>query len=105
MNITSIQGMNAYTANTQMAETASVQNDNKEASAPPNNKESTQTRQEAFQVEITPQALTLQAQKQQELAKEEQDQQSTLQSFKDKQMDQSMNPPQVLPGGQLNIVA
>nr|WP_319394923.1 hypothetical protein [uncultured Desulfobacter sp.] len=106
MNITGIQGLNAYTANAQMADTAPVQNNNKEATAATDiNKENAQTLQEAFQVEITPQALTLQSQKQQDLAQEEQNQQPTLQNFKDGQMDQSMNQPQVLRGGQVNIIA
>ncbi len=106
MNIAGIQGLNAYTANAQMADTAPVRNNNREATpATDINKENPRTRQEAFQVEITPQALTLQAQKQLDLAQEEQNQQSTLKSFKDDQMDQSMNQPQVLRGGQVNIIA
>jgi hypothetical protein len=102
MNITGIQGMNAYTANAQMADTASVQNNNKEATAtPPINKESSQALQEAFQVEITPQALTLQAQKKQDPAQEELNQQPTLQNLQNQQMDQR----QTRQGSQLDIIA
>ena len=74
MNITSIQGMNAYTANTLMSDTASVQNNNKEATDVDPIKESTQPPQEAFQVEITQQALTLQAQNTKDLVNEDQEQ-------------------------------
>lgn len=102
MNISSIQGMNAYTANAQMAETAPVQNNTKEATAPAaDNEKSTQTPQEAFQVEITPQALTLQTQKQQDSPQEELNQQPTLQNLKTQQMDQ----PQVQQGSQLDVFA
>ena len=71
MDINSIQTLNAYTANAQMADTATVQNNNKETTAVAAGKESTQTLQEAFQVDITPQALTLQAQNKQDMAQEE----------------------------------
>ena len=104
MEINRIQTMKAYAANSQMAETATVQNTNKEATTAVTDKQSTQTLQEAFQVEITPQALTLQAQKDQEMAQEEQEmypqlnlqsiasqemetQQPTLQNFKTQQME------------------
>ncbi|WP_020590138.1 hypothetical protein [Desulfobacter curvatus] len=80
MDINNIQGMNAYKANTLMADTASVRNDNnKEATGTEPNGESTRTLQEAVQVEITQQAMTLQAERKKDLVKEEQDQQLTQQ--------------------------
>nr|WP_320193309.1 hypothetical protein [uncultured Desulfobacter sp.] len=76
MNIYSIQGMNAYTANTQMADTASVQNTNKQATETDTEltPQSTQTLQQAFQVEITQEAMTLQSQKEENLAEKDQKQ-------------------------------
>nr|WP_321395628.1 hypothetical protein [uncultured Desulfobacter sp.] len=103
MDINNIQRMNAYTANAQMTNTASVLNNNKEATAAVTDGESTQTLQEAFQVEITPEALTLQSQRKQDTAQKEQEMnpQLTPQSFKTQQMDQL----QTKQGSQLNIVA
>lgn len=74
MDINSIQGLNAYTANSLTTETASTRNTNKEAAGAEPDREKTQPHQEAFQVEITEQAMTLQTQNKQALAKEEQDQ-------------------------------
>lgn len=101
MDISNIQGMNAYATNAQTAYTASVQNDKMEATATAPGKESTPTRQEAFQVEITPQALTLQAQKQQDSTEKELTQQPTLQNLKDEQMYQLQN----RQGSRLDIIA
>lgn len=96
MNINSIQGMNAYTANVLKADTASVQNNNKEATGVEPNKERTQTVQEAFQVDITQQALALQAENTEDLAKEDQKQQIT-QQIQQTQQTQS--------GSQVDIIA
>nr|WP_319493340.1 hypothetical protein [uncultured Desulfobacter sp.] len=103
MEINRIQTMKAYAANSQMAETVTVRNTNKEATGVVTDKQSTQTLQEAFQVDITPQALTLQAQREQEMPQEEQEMetqlnllniknqemetQPTLQNFKTQQME------------------
>ncbi len=73
MNINNIQGMNAYKANLLMADTASVQNKNKETGVEPN-KESTQPVQKAFQIDITQEALALQAKSTENLAEEDQEQ-------------------------------
>ena len=100
MDINSIQGINAYTANTLMSDTGSVQNNNKEVTGVEPIKENTQTLQEAFQVEITQQALTLQAQNTDDLAKEDQVQMT-------EQTQQALEAPS-LPGqrvSQLDIVA
>nr|WP_320014530.1 hypothetical protein [uncultured Desulfobacter sp.] len=98
MNINNIQGMNAYTANVLMADTVSVQNNNKEATGVEPNEESIQPVQEAFQVDITQEALALQAKNTEDLANEDQEQQLTQQS----QQPQSF---QGLPGSQLDIIA
>lgn len=79
MDMNSIQGINAYKANVRMADTASVQNNNKEVTGVEPNKESTQTVQKAFQVDITQEALALQAENTEDLAKEDQEQQITQQ--------------------------
>jgi len=79
MDINSIQGMNAYTANVLMTDTASVQNNNKEATGVEPNKESTQPVQEAFQVDITQEALALQTKNTENPAEEDQKQQISQQ--------------------------
>ncbi|MCG8550411.1 MAG: hypothetical protein MI799_08420 [Desulfobacterales bacterium] len=71
MNIHSIQGMNAYTDNMQVAGTASVRNNNKEETGAQTYQENTQPLQQAFQVEITQQAMTLQAQSKENPAEED----------------------------------
>ena len=101
MDINSIQGMNAYTANVPMADTASVRNNNKEATGIEPNKESTQPVQEAFQVDITQEALALQAENTDDLAKEDQEQQITQQN----QQIQQAQSFQARQGGQLDIIA
>lgn len=98
MDMNSIQGINAYKANVRMADTASVRNNNKEATGVEPNKENTQTVQKAFQVDITQEALALQTENTEDLAKENQEQQITqqiqqTQSFQNRQ------------GSQLDIVA
>jgi len=93
MNINGIQGMNAYTANVLMADTVSIRNTNKEATGVEPNKESIQPVQEAFQVDITQEALALQAKN-----TEDQEQQITQQN----QQTQSF---QGRPGIQLDIIA
>lgn len=80
MDINSIQGMNAYTANALMADTTSVRNNNKEATGVELNKASSQPIQEAFQVDITPEALALQSENTDAFAKEEQEQTQTMQT-------------------------
>ncbi|MGD9824398.1 hypothetical protein [Desulfobacter sp.] len=80
MNINSIQGMNAYTANALMADTTSVQNNTKEATSVDLNKASSQPVQEAFKVDITPEALALQSENTEALAEEAQDQLQTMQT-------------------------
>lgn len=60
MDIKSFQTMNAYTANALFADTASVQNSPKETPDVEPNAGRPQTVQEAFQVNITQQALALQ---------------------------------------------
>ncbi len=98
MDINSIQGMNAYTANVLMADTVSVQNNNKEATGVEPNKERTQTVQKAFQVDITQEALALQTENTEDLAKEDQEQQITQQI-------QQTQPIQGRQGSQLDIIA
>jgi len=75
MDINSIQGMNTYTANMRMTDTGSVQNNNKEATGVEPNKESPQPVQEAFKVDITREALALQAENTEDLDTEDQEQQ------------------------------
>lgn len=87
MNINGIQGTNAYTANALMADTTSVQNNNKEATGVEPVKESSQTRQEAFQVEITQQALRLQAESTKDLAPKNPNQQLSQQGRQGSQID------------------
>jgi len=98
MDINSIQGMNTYTANLRMADAGSVQKNNKEATGVEPNKESTQPVQEAFKVDITQEALALQAENTEDLEKEDQEQQI------DRQIQQ---PPsfQGRQGSQLDIIA
>ncbi len=98
MDMNSIQGMNAYTANVLMANTVSAQNNNKEATGVEPNKESTQPVQEAFHVDITQEALALQAENTEDLAKEDQEQQITQQN----RQTQSFQGRQ---GSQLDIIA
>ena len=74
MDINSIQGMSAYAANAQVAKTASVQNNNKEVTNAELYKEGTQTLQEAFQVDITQEALALQTENPEDLAQKSQEQ-------------------------------
>ncbi|WP_462268354.1 hypothetical protein [Desulfobacter sp.] len=98
MDINSIQGMNTYTANLRMADTGSVQKNNKEAAGVEPNKESAQPVQEAFKVDITKEALALQAENTEDLEKEDQEQQidrqiQQAQSFQGRQ------------GRQLDIIA
>lgn len=101
MNINSVQGMNAYTANALMADTASVQNNNKDATNVELDKEPIQPVQEAFQVNITQEALALQAENAEDLAREDQEQQLT-QQIQQAQLPQQF---QGQPGGQLDIIA
>ena len=70
MGIQNIQGMNAYTANALITDTASVQNSPKEKTDVETNMERTPATQEAFQVNITQQALALQAENTEDMAKE-----------------------------------
>lgn len=98
MDMNSIHGMNAYTANVPMADTASVRNNNKEATSIEPAKESTQPVQEAFQVNITQEALALQTQNTEDLAKKDQEQQVAQQN----QQDQSFQGRQ---SNQLDIIA
>ncbi|MGM0654609.1 MAG: hypothetical protein ACQETR_04695 [Thermodesulfobacteriota bacterium] len=98
MDINSIQGMNTYTANLRMADTGSVQKNNKEATGVEPNKESTQPVQEAFKVDITREALALQAENTEDLEKEDQEQQL----YRQIQQPQSFQGRQ---GSQLDIIA
>ncbi|NWH04347.1 hypothetical protein [Desulfobacter latus] len=101
MDINSIQGMKAYTTNVRLTDTASVQTNNKEATSVEPNKEITQSVQEAFKVEITPEALALQAENTENPDKENQDQQIARQ-IQQTQQNQSFQGRQ---GGQLDIIA
>lgn len=101
MDINSIQGMNSYTANLRMADTGSVQKNNKEATGVEPNKESTQPVQEAFKVDITQEALALQAENTEDLEKEDQEQQIDRQ-IQQTQQTQSF---QVRQGRQIDIIA
>lgn len=101
MNINSIQGMNAYTSNALTADTTSVQSNNKESTGLQADKDSSQTLQEAFQVDITQQALALQAENTEDLADEDLAQQLAQQAQQAQQNGQS----QGRQGGQLDIVA
>ncbi|WP_321416113.1 hypothetical protein [uncultured Desulfobacter sp.] len=107
MNIYNIQGMNAYTANAPMAEKAPVQNNNKQATDTELNQENTQTLQQAFQVEITQQAMTLQAQKKEDLAEKDQvqltDQQTTQVQLN--AQTQQAGPLQNQQGARIDIIA
>ena len=90
MDMNIIQGMDAYTANVLMADTVSVQNNITEVTGVEPNKESTQPVQEAFQVDITREALALQAENTEDPAIENQEQQITQQNqqnqhFQDRQ--------------------
>lgn len=78
MDIKNIQGMNAYTANTL---TADVQNNLNEKQDVKTNTESTQTTQEAFQVNITQQALELQAENTEEPVKQNEEQLFAQQTY------------------------
>lgn len=80
MDINSIQGMSAYAANALMAKTASVQSNNKEVTNAELYKEGTQTVQEAFQVDITQEALALQAENPEDLAQKDQEQLQPVQT-------------------------
>ncbi len=80
MDINSIQGMNVYTANALMANTTSVRNNTKEATSIELNTASSQPVQEAFKVDITPEALALQSENTEALAKEEQEQPQAMQT-------------------------
>ena len=100
MDINSIQGMNTYTANLRMADTGSVQNNNKEVTGEPN-KESPQPVQEAFKVDITPEALALQAENTEDLDTEDLEQQIARQT-QQAQQTQSFQGRQ---GSQLDIIA
>ncbi|WP_289020604.1 hypothetical protein [Desulfobacter postgatei] len=81
MDIKSIQGMNAYTANTLTTDTADVQNNLKEKQDVKTNTENTQTTQEAFQVNITQQALELQAENTEEPVKQNEEQLFAQQTY------------------------
>lgn len=85
MDMNIIQGMDAYTANVLMADTVSVQNNIKEVTGVEPNKESTQPVQEAFQVDITREALALQAENTEDPAIENQEQQITQQNQQNQQ--------------------
>ncbi|NDY73003.1 hypothetical protein DO021_16410 [Desulfobacter hydrogenophilus] len=100
MNIDSIQGMNAYTANALMTNTASEQNNYKEATGVEPIEKSPQASQEAFQVEITQQALTLQAQNTEDPVKKDQEQ--TAEQIRQTPQTQSLPGRQ---GSQLDVIA
>jgi len=95
MNINSIQGMNAYTSNALMASSTSARNNNTETTGVDLNKASIQPIQEAFQVNITPEALALQSKNTESLANEAQEQTQTLQAQQ----------PQSRQGIQLDVIA
>lgn len=61
MNINSIQGAGAYTANTPLEETTRVQNQNRNMAEEDQNRVNTRANQEAFQVTITQEARAQQA--------------------------------------------
>lgn len=98
MNINNIQGINAYTANTLMTDTGSVQKNTGETTGVEPNKDSIQPRQEAFQVEITQQALALQAENTESTSEEGQVQMQA-------QTAQQTGQPQGVPGRLIDIVA
>jgi len=81
MDIKSIQGMNAYTTNALTAGTTAVPNNIKEKPDVKTNTESTQTNQDAFQVNITQQALALQAENTADPAKQNQEQLFSQQTY------------------------
>ena len=57
MDINSIQGANAYAASRPPVDTTVVQNQNQQASTTALNQDTAQPLQEAFEVNITPEAL------------------------------------------------
>jgi len=95
MDINNIQGMNAYTAGARMADTASVRNINKDATEIEPDKASPRITQEAFQVDITREALALQTENTEAPAKENREQQLPVQTQQ----------PQVRQGIQLDVIA
>ena len=79
MDINNIQGMNAYTAYSVSADTTSVRNNNTQAVGAEFNKQTAPADQEAFQVNITQEALSLQTENTEEPAQEDMKQQLTQQ--------------------------
>lgn len=107
MNINNIQGMNAYTANARMSDTASVQNGYKQTTGTELNEGNTQTLQQAFQVEITQEAMTLQTQRQEDMAEKDQVQllaKQNSQALQTSQIQQT-GPFQNRQGAQIDVIA
>ena len=96
MDINSIQGANAYAANRPPADTTLVENQNQEAVATDLNQENTQAVQEAFQVNLTQEALDRQAADSEEAAAvEENTQAEQVQAQSQNQPAQGQGQPQV----------